>query len=91
MILFIFINQLAQWGLGFMIPAAIITYVTYMVKESSLTDDDLGGMFVSALIPIVGLIIYFAQRDKAQTFASVCLTCAIAGFAVNWMIILMAI
>lgn len=60
--------------------------------QSSSSNSSIGLCIVSFLVPIVGIILYFAKKDKNRAAASTYIKWALAGFVFNlFMSILMSL
>ena len=70
----------------FFIPPVIITYIVIKLAEDDKSDPNIVALFLSALIPIVGLIAYFMRLEHDRKSAEWYLGCAGISFIFNLVI-----
>ena len=70
-------------------PPAVITYIFIRIAECDKSDPNIVGLFLSALIPIVGLVAYFMRLEHDKKSAELYLGSAVASFVFNLVVFLL--
>ena len=66
-----------------LLPAAIITFFGYNYAKEHLIKANAFLIFMSALVPILGVICWFARQDVDRKSANIYLICAGISFGIG--------